>query len=270
MSQIKQIGKILKTSGTPFTGQTQRMVSPLTGKLTTYVESYRIYVTTPAPATPDINTLKTQINSDLLSQSVDGVCDEILVIQGVTNDTYRPRVWIAEEQTAIVATYGVEPLIAPIVAALIVAMIISVTIAVVIVVVVLTQSFTAIGKMLLQPPQYVGGTPDNPVTYDNYAQYLSSQHNLYWYVCPKCGAGFGLKTAYPNITDVPQAEKDAFDEHVNMCLGIPTGPQNVTAFIIYAGIAVVGVIVAMWTISKVLSGRKERKHVYLPPPPPRV
>lgn len=252
MNRLKISGP--KISRTTFTGQTLKMVSPLTGKLTTYAESYRIYVTTPAPATPDLNALKTRINSDLVNQSVDGVCDEILVIQGVTNDTYRPRVWLAEEQAAIVATYGVESLLAPIVAACLAAAIIALAIAAIIIVYILTQSFTAIAAMLLQPPKYVGGTPDNPTTYDNWAQYLSSQHNLYWYVCPKCGAGFGLKASYPNITDVPQAEKDAFDEHVNMCLGIPTGPQNVMEFIIYAAIAVVAVIGVTWALSSVLRG----------------
>lgn len=245
------MGKLLHSSGIKLTGRTQRLISPLTGQFTTYYETYGIYVSRPAPTTPNIDNVQLKINTDLEAQSVDGFCDDILLMQGVFQDIYKPRIWIAEDQPLLEAKR--PALIVPIIFAILIAIaIIAAAIAVVAVVYLLTQSFTTISQWILQPPTYVGGTPDNPQTYDSFAEYLSSQHNLYWYVCPKCGAGFGSKLTYPSITDVPIEEVDAYNEHVQICLGIPTGPQNIETFIVYATIAVVGVVGVVWLIGQVI------------------
>ena len=252
----KQLHKVLKTSGVRLSGRTQKLVSPLTNQIETYHEAYGIYVSTPSPVTPDLDAVRNKINNDLLSQSVDGFCDEILVIQGVTNDTYKPRTWIAENQPALQAKHGT--LIAPIVAIVIAIAVIVLAITSVIAVYLITSSFTAISEAILQPPKYVGGTPENPTIHESYAEYLSSQHNLYWYVCPKCGAGFGGKLDYPNVEDVPTSLIDLFNEHVEICLGIPKGAQNVGEFLMFAALGVGAIIAVGWIVTTIVKSGKEK------------
>jgi len=252
----KQLHKVLKTSGVRLSGRTQKLVSPLTNQVETYHETLGIYVTSPAPVTPDLDAVRNQINNDLLGQSVDGFCDEILVIQGVTNDTYKPRTWIAENQPTLQVKYGT--LIAPIVAIIIAIAVIVASICGVIAVYLITNSFTTIAQYIMQPPKYVGGTPENPTTYDNYAQYLSSQHNLYWYVCPKCGAGFGSKLDYTTVEDVPTSLIDLYNEHVEICLGIPQGPQNVGDFLMFAALGVGSIIAIGWIVTTLVKRGKEK------------
>ena len=251
---------MLKTSGVRLTGRKRRLLSPLTNQITTYHETYGIYVTSPAPVTPNIDAVRDRIDNDLLSQSVDGFCDEILVIQGVVQDTYKPRVWIAEDQPTLQAKYGI--LIAGTILAIIICIaIIAVAIAAVVIVNILANSFMTISQYILQPPKYVGGTPDNPEVYDTWAEYLSSQHNLYWYVCPKCGAGFGSKLDYPSIDDVPESEVDAFNEHRDFCLGIPTGPQHIGEFLMFAAIGVAGLAVGGYILVSLIRRRKEAERL---------
>jgi len=254
--RLTKARKILRT--TPkyvLTGQTQKLISPMTGKLTLYYETYNIQVAEPATA-PDLDGLRDRINNDLISQSVDGFCENILYMGGVFQDQYKTKTWIAGEQPQLEARLGRERLVAPIIiAAILLAIaIIVAAIAIVIVVYVLASSFTTISQWILQPPQYVGGTPDNPEVYDTWAEYLSAQHLRYWYVCPKCGAGFGDKTKYPNIEDVPEAEVNAYNEHMEVCQGIPTGVQNILVWLIFAGAAIVAVIVVVPTVAKAISG----------------
>lgn len=250
---LKQIGKIMRSSRIGLTGRTQQLKSPLTGKMTIYYESYSIYVTTPSATAPDLEAIKQKIDQDLLSQSVDGFCDAILAIQGILQDTYKPRLWVAEEQPTLQAKLGTELPIPPgIITALIYALtIIGAAIILLVGVYLFMNSFMTIAGWIVKPPQYVGGTPDTPVVYKTWAEYLSGQHLLYWYVCPKCGAGYGLKETYPNIEDVPQAEVDAFNEHVENCLGIPKDGKEIPGLIMLAlgaGIVIVG----LWAAVKIL------------------
>jgi hypothetical protein len=255
--------RVLKSSSFGLTGRTQKLQSPITGKLAIYHETYHIQVTTHASAPPDLDALKENINSDLLNRGIDGFCEQIWAIQGVFQDTYKPKVWIAEEQPTLVEKKGLFPWSAVIVAIAIIAAAIAATV----IVYILANSFMTISQWFLQPPSYVGGSdPNNPQVYDNWAEYLSAQHLYYWYVCPKCGAGFGAKAQYPNITDVPEEEVNAYKEHVESCLGIPTGPQNVTEYLIYAGLIVGGVIVVVWLLTS--TGKKVTEVVYAPSPPP--
>ncbi|GAI04332.1 unnamed protein product, partial [marine sediment metagenome] len=197
--------------------------------------------------------IKQKIDEDLLIQSVDGFCDEILAIQGIIQDTYKPRLWIAEEQPTLEAKLGTERLIAPgIIMALIYAItIIAVAITILVAVYLLSQSFMTIAEWVAKPPQYVGGTPETPVVYKSWSEYLSGQHLLYWYVCPKCGAGYGLKETYPHIEDVPQAEVDIFNEHVENCLGIPKDGEIPGLIVLALGAGVV--IVGLWAVAKIFA-----------------
>lgn len=245
------------SEGVRLTGRTQQFVSPLTGKLTVYDETYGIYVAEHSSLPPDLDALRDKINTDLVGQTVDGFCDDILMIQGIMQDTYKPRVWIAEEQPVLQANLGQQRLIAPLIVLAIIILIGIIVVAITTIVVVLFvgNSFTAISRYILQPPEYVGGTLDNPWVFDNFAGYLSYQHLRYWYVCPKCGAGFGDKTTYPNLEDVPQAEVDIFNEHVEMCLGIPTGPQNVISYLVWVGVLIAGGLGAVYIVGKVIESR---------------
>lgn len=235
-----------------FSGKIIRAPSLLTGNLVTYHETYHIQVGTPATNPQAISELINRINTDLLDQGVDGFCNHILMIQGVTQSIYKPRVWIAEEQPVLMEKTPPKLIVwGPIIIAICkMIMILAVAIAAVLICSMLTSSFTTIARYILQPPSYVGGDPENPEVYDNWAQYLSSQHLHYWYVCPKCGAGFGAKTAYPNITDVPQEEVEAYNEHVKSCLGIPQGSQNVWEFLIWTAAIIGGSVIIIVAIGQ--------------------
>ena len=151
-------------------------------------------------------------------------------------------------------------MIAPIIALAIIAVafIISAAIVLIVVVVLGWIAFMAVAKSLVPgKPTYVGGTRDDPKIYEDWAAYLSSQNMLYWYVCPKCGAGFGLKSAYPNITDVPPEEVAAFNEHKDNCLGIPQTTYDPTPILVWAVIGIVGAVTILFVLSKVFTSMRK-------------
>jgi hypothetical protein len=261
------------------------MVSSLTGKLGIYHETFHIVITEHSATPPDVDGIVSKVNGDLITEGVDGLCDQVLVMQGIFQDQYKPRIWINEEQPTLAIRLGFsesKKLIAPIIiAAIIIAVLIFATAVVILVAVyILSSSFTTIAQWILQPPAYVGGTPDNPRTFTNAAEYMTYQLTLFWYVCPKCGAGFGLKSKYPNIVDVPEAEKTAFEEHKKDCLGIQMGAQNVLEFVLWTGLIVAGGFVVVWLITSlgkeatqivpmfVPTAAAPGKAEYLYPPPP--
>ena len=269
---------ILPSYQSSFTGRTKKMYSPLQGRTLEYLESYTIRVTSPKGTPPDLEAVKTKINTDFANGTpdsnnapIDAQCDSILVIQGAVQDTYKIRSWVAETQAATfiqanqtrIARLQGRTLfdLITIIAIIAVAFIISAAIVLIVVVVLGWLAFMAVAKSLLPgKPTYVGGTPDNPTIYDDWAAYLSSQNMLYWYVCPKCGAGFGLKSSYPNITDVPQEEVQAFEEHKKNCLGIPQTNYETTSFLIWAVIAVVGGVAVLYVITKFLTASKPKNY----------
>ena len=232
-----------------FTGRTIRMVSPMTGKLQTYRETLTVYVSSPATNPVHLSTLESNITADIYANGVDGFCDGILLIYGVVEDTYRTRVWVAEEQVGL-AQHG--RLIGLWTAVAICATIAFLAIVALATVVILTQSVSHLAAQIMgNPPTYVGGTPDDPQTFDNYSEYYTSQTVKYWYVCPKCGAGFALKSDYPNLEDVPQSIVNLYNEHVANCMGIPQGPQNVPSFLMTLVILGAVAIGGMFLVSKV-------------------
>jgi len=254
-----------------FTSKRKAMYSSLQGRTLEYLESYTIRVTSPKGSMPDLEAVKTKINADFITGTpdsgnapVDAQCDSILLLQGAVQDTYKIRTWVAETQPATfvqanqtqIARLQGRTMIAPIIALAIIAVafIISAAIILIVAVVLGWIAFMAVAKSLVPgKPTYVGGTRDDPKIYEDWAAYLSSQNMLYWYVCPKCGAGFGLKSAYPNITDVPPEEVAAFNEHKENCLGIPQTTYDPTPILVWAVIGIVGAVVILFVLSKVFT-----------------
>ena len=254
-----------------FTGRTKKMYSPLQNRTLDYLESYTMRITSPKGSIPDLEAVKAKINADFATGTpdsgnapVDAQCDSILLLQGAVQDTYKIRTWVAETQPAAfvqanqagIARLQGRTMIAPIIALAIIAVAFIITAAIILIVVVVLGwiSFMSVANALLPgKPSYVGGTRDNPVTYDDWASYLSSQNLLYWYVCPKCGAGFGLKSSYPNITDVPPEEVAAFNEHKQNCLGIPQTSYDVVPILVWAVIGIVGAVAILYVLSKVFT-----------------
>jgi len=276
---VQTIGNTIPASYQPFfTGRTKKMYSPLQGRTLEYLESYTIRVTSPKGTPPDLEAVKTKINTDFANGTpdsnnapVDAQCDSILVIQGAVQDTYKLRTWIAETQPAAfiqanqarIARLQGRTLIAPllVLAIIAVAFIISAAIVFIVVVVLGWLAFMAVLPSLLPgKPTYVGGTPNDPITYEDWAAYLSSQNLLYWYVCPKCGAGFGSKAAYPNIIDVPPEEVQAFEEHKANCLGIPQTNYDPTWTLIWGVIAIVGAIGIIYVVTKFVGTTRPKRY----------
>jgi len=254
-----------------FSGRTKKMYSPLQGRTLTYLESYTIRVTSPKGTPPDLEAVKTKINADFITAPVDALCDDILVIQGAVEDTYKIRTWVADIQPAAfveanqaqIARLQGRGLIAPIIvlAIIAVAFIISAAIVLIIGVVLGWNAFMSVANALLPgKPSYVGGTRDTPITYDDWASYLSSQNMLYWYVCPKCGAGFGSKASYPNISDVPPEEVTAFNEHKENCLGIPQTSYDPLPLLIWAIIGVAAVVSVVYLLPKLFKSARPSRY----------
>lgn len=257
------MSRILATAGNTvplgrslsFTGRTKQMYSPLQKRLVTYDESFTIRITSPKGSPPDLESIKSAINTDVAGQNIDAQCDSVMVIQGAVQDSYKFRTWIAEEQPTQPA--GTKGLIAD---WIILAIFLAITTAVIIGVVIFAYCFMAIATPLMpSKPKYTGGTPTDPKTFDDYAQYLSYQNTLYWYVCPTCGAGFGLKTSYPNVSDVPAEEKAAFDEHVAICQGIPQTNYDTTGLIVWAIVGASLVAFIVWGAPKIIGSLKGKK-----------
>jgi len=201
------------------------------------------------------NTLNAQLASGVPESNntpIDAQCDSVLLIQGAISDQYKFRTWIAETQSASLSQ---NRLIADwIIAAVIIAILITVVVGAVLV----FMAFMAVAIPLLpSKPSYVGGTdPNNPTVFDDWASYLSSQNQLYWYVCPKCGAGFGLKSSYPNVANVPAEEVALFNEHKKDCLGIPQTLYDVKPLLIWSIVGVGAVVFVAYGMPKIISAIK--------------
>lgn len=276
---VQTVGNTIPASyQSSFTGRTKNMYSQLQGRTLEYLETYNIQVTSAKVTPPNLDALKTKINADFLTGTpdsgnapVDAQCDSILVIQGAVQDTYKMRTWVAETQPAAfvqanqaqIARLQGKTLIAPIVALAIIACIFIISAAIVLIVAVILGwiSFMAVANALMpNKPSYVGGTRDTPVTYDDWASYLSAQNLLYWYVCPKCGAGFGSKASYPNIGDVPAEEVTAFNEHKTNCLGIPQTSYDPLPLLIWAIIGVAAVVSVVYLLPKLFKSVRPSRY----------
>ena len=263
---VQTVGNTIPPSyQSSFTGRTKLMYSPLQGRTLVYLESYTIRNTEPKGSVPNLEALKTQINSNFASEPVDATCESILVLQGALSDTYKFKTWVAETQSAefMQANRALLARMFPalVLAVIICAAIITVTIGVVIIVLVLNASFMAVAQAFMPgKPSYIGGTRDAPKTYDDWAAYLSGQHLYYWYVCPLCGVGFGDKELYPNIGDVPPEEKAAFDEHRTFCLGIPQTSYNPLPLLIWVIIGVAAVVSVVYLLPKLFKSARPSRY----------
>jgi len=263
----KQIGKVISSSNPQIpalasfapTGKTKQMISPLTGQLTTYVEGFCVHVTQPAPSglsQADLDGIRDQVTTQANASGYDAICDTVLVVQGTLQDTYKTRTWFAETSTPSGRLiFGVDDLVI-----IGVILIIAVVIAAVVIVVILDNSFMAIAnKLLPSQPGYVGGTASNPQSFTDFASYLSYQHTLFCLVCPKCGAGWALKTNYPECLNIPQEIIDQYNEHVKNCLGIPQTNYSATPFFVWAIIGVGGALVGFYIVYKIIASRRSSR-----------
>lgn len=232
------------------------MVSPLTGKTLDYHESYTIRATPTATSPPDVDAMMNTLNSQFVSGNIDAQCDSILLLQGAITDEYKLRTWIAEEQPMAQGRFEISNAViyaAVAIMAMITAIILTIAI-------MCYTAFMAVSDALLPgQPSYVGtdGSGNTQVFHD-WAAYYSSQQTLYWYVCPYCGVGFGLKSSYPNIEDVPQAEVDAYNDHVAICEGIPKTNYDATGLLVWAIVGVGGIAFFIYGLPKIISAFKGR------------
>jgi len=206
-------------------GSVQR-ISPLTGLVTTYVPTVQNHTVQHQTALPEVSTVINSINSSLLSSNVDAFCDSLVVVQGPLTDTLQPRVYISSQ----------SPLAPAIVA--IVMQILKIVFAALLVVGAL-YGLSALKELIYGVPnQYwlPGVTITGPV---DWTTYISYQNAHFWYVCNKDGMGFGDRSLYPAIGDVPVAEVAAYTEH---CASAPdlSPVDNITGIaILVAGTAIV-------------------------------
>lgn len=260
----KVIGKVLSSSNPQIpasasfysTGQTKQMISPLTGQLTSYTETFVIHVTEPAlnaVSQTDLNTIRDQTTTQAVAQGHDVICDTVLCVQGTLQDTYKTRTWVSDTS---LSTYGNgQTLIAPLVIIAII-VIIGIIIAATVVVVVLINSFMEVAnKLLPSQPGYVGGDPNHPQIYDDFAKYLSAQTEYYCLVCPKCGAGFAPKADYLDCLGIPAELTALYNEHVKNCLGIPQTNYSTTPFFVWAIIGIGGGLAGLYIVYKIIASR---------------
>jgi hypothetical protein len=160
---------------------------------------------------------------------------------------------------------GARPLISEIVILAII-LIIAITVGAIVVLAIVNSWFNSgmavLKELIPGTPTYITiGPGGETLTFEDWAAYLSAQHAYYWYVCPKCGAGYGSKAAYPNITDVPAEEKTAFDEHVSICQGIPQTNYSYVPMFVWAIIGVSAGVVVLYIVMKMFTSKTTERIV---------
>lgn len=237
--------RIIRSSPMTYvTPRTIRKISPVTGRMQTYIQTVTNLVIQPAPSL-NPNTLVSEVNTQLTASQTDAFCDQVVLVHGALSTEVQSSVWGASE----------SPLAPVIIAAIIMALAIAF---VVVGLALITTSFLAELAHLVagyQPQYWNPQNPDQPFT--TWSEYLTYQHAHYWLVCPKCGAGFASKSQYPLETDVPQDVKDMYNDHVASCLGIPqTGTGGWMALLPFV-IAAPIIVVSIWALVKIVTGHKE-------------
>ena len=225
---------------------TMQRISPLTGKMTTYIQTISNMVYDHQTA-PDLETLKTNITSEILAQGHDAYCDNVSLVQGLFTDTIQPSIWVAQ-------TEGGRLFIDP-ATLFVIWNICKAVIAIVLVVGTIIALWIIKSIIWGDPKKYTD--PNNPsgspITWE---QLITAQNAKYWYVCSKDGYGIGDRTKYPNITDVPQAEVQVFNDHCATAPDISDpGRQWTSMFVLVGGTLVV--IAGIWLVGQ-LFGRKSK------------
>jgi len=220
---------------------TMQHISPLTGKMTTYVQTVSNMVYDHQTA-PDLETLKNNITNELLTQQHDAYCDQIALVQGLFTDTIQPSIWIAQPLQAT----GTQTLIDPF-TAVVVWSICKAILAIILVAGTIIALWAIKSIIWGDPKKYTD--PSNPNVTITWEQLISAQNAKYWYVCAKDGYGVGERAKYANITDVPQAEIDVFTDH---CVSAPDisdkGNEITSMFILVGGVLVA--IAGIWLLGQ--------------------
>lgn len=221
------------------TGKTQRRLSPITGKMTLYTQTLQNYVYNHQTA-PDVVAVAEQITSEFIAQGQDAYCDGVTLVQGVLTDTIQPSVWIASSETLIIdpVTWAAIASIVKYVALLVLGIL----------------AFVAVTAILerIKPEEYYipESGIEEPVSWE---VYISYQNAHYWYVCSKDGAGFGDKSLYPNIEDVPEAIVQAYKDH---CASAPDiGPGDEVPNWLMVGGGMLILIAGIWLVGKLFAKR---------------
>lgn len=227
------------------------MVSPVTGRAQVYTETIQNYVVPHQYGTVTPDQLRTEVDTQLVAQGVDGYCENVILVQSVLTDHYQVVVWAASEQTLDLdgkIVYVIAPLI-------IVAIIVAISLAVTILgLAYMTFSFLAEMVQTIKGPRPRYWNPDSPdVPFESFSEYYTRQTANYWYVCPKCGAGFGSKNVYPNVEDVPEAEVQAFEDHKADCLGLPRAEEEWIGGYIVIGAVVLLALGGMWLLGQAIA-----------------
>lgn len=223
---------------------TMQRISPLTGKMTTYIQTISNMVYDHQTA-PDLETLKTNITSEILAQGHDAYCDNVSLVQGLFSDTIQPSIWVAQ-------TEGGRLFIDP-ATLFVIWNICKAVIVIVLVVGTIIALWTIKSIIWGDPKKYTD--PNNPSGSPiSWEQLISAQNAKYWYVCPKDGYGIGERSIYANITDVPQAEVQVFNDHCASAPNISDVGTQWTSMIVLAGGTLV-LIAGIWLVGQ-LFGRK--------------
>jgi len=220
---------------------TMQRISPLTGKMTTYTQTISNMVYDHQTA-PDLETLKNNITNELLTQQHDAYCDKIALVQGLFTDTAQPSIWIAQPLQAT----GTQTLIDPFTAVAVWS--ICKTILAIVLVAGTIIALWAIKSIIWgDPKKYID--PNNPNVTITWEQLISAQNAKFWYVCAKDGYGVGERAKYPNITDVPQAEIDAFTDHCVSAPDISDKGNEITSTLVLVG-GVLVAIAGIWLVGQ--------------------
>lgn len=211
-------------------------ISPFTGLLTEYhlASTVKEFNHNPTPPTPTM--LKDAMSTQMLSRSIDGWCENVVMISRLDGDIFQFNTYIAATEAVVDAKTGqlVAGLVIP-TAVMIVAMICATTVLLGFGFLVWTI-WTTINES--QTNRYVTDDGNTFKSKEEAAVYL---HSKYWLVCPKCLLATADKVTYPNYSDVPQAEIDRFNAHVANCPGLPAPEQNYLTLIV-GGVVIIGLI----------------------------
>ena len=189
---------------------------------------------------PSAVLLQSQANMELRNRSVDGWCEEAVIVQHVLTDDIYFSCYVA-------ATEQVSPQI--IIPAWVVAVVVIALAAAAMFLgwLAYTAYMATLEKAL--PTSYYR-TKDGERT-SSFTEYVTLQRQYCWLVCPKCGMGFADKNDYPTWEQIPQDVHDAYEEHVANCQGItppPSYPWLVPVLIFGAVVIVVG---SVWAVSQI-------------------
>lgn len=213
------------------------IISPLTGKLTTYIEHSALMTCQQAePVAPE--SLKSLMNSKISEGGYDAFVDEVKIIQGSIDTNVYSHLWIADVQPAtagrLIGPFAVLAILILIVGGVATLYIIAST----------TQ--TIIEHFWPQPKFYQVDVQGNQIVVNSLAEYITCQRAAHpnEFVCNYCGQVFPT-----------QELRDAHEATCPWKEGVPGAPPS------WAGIAIIGIgaivlVTGLWALAKVFGREK--------------